>query len=59
MVKDLRNCRAVVVDVSAPTNLIVALMEYFDPTGDILMVVASTQVYTALAIVLSSYLLFN
>jgi hypothetical protein len=44
VVKDLRNCRAVVVDVSAPTNLIVALMEYFDPTGDILMVVASTQV---------------
>ena len=45
VVKDLRNCRAVVVDVSAPTKLIVALMEYFDPTGDILMVVASTQVW--------------
>ena len=45
--KDLRNCKAVVVDVSAPTSLIQALMEHFDPTGDILMVLAATQVTPA------------
>ena len=42
--KDLRNCRAVLVDVSAPPHLIGTFMTYFDPTGDVCLVVAATQV---------------
>lgn len=32
------------MDISAPTHLIHALMDVFDPTGDVFMVVAATQV---------------
>ena len=44
VVKDLRNSRAVVVDVSAPPDLINALMNCFDPTMDTCLVLAATQV---------------